>query len=260
MPTPNDGRLRVFVGDVHGCASELEDLLTAIDYSAQHHALYFCGDVANRGPRSLDALRMVRDLDAEMVLGNHDLHLLAFAVGGREPKPRDTMEEIIEAPDADELLDWLRARPFIMEWPDLLLVHAALHPRWSSLSEANDRMRSNLRMEAPLADVEILFATTARYCDSRGERPPRDVAAVAKPPGAKGPGTPIHAPYRPWDDFWPGPRTVVFGHWARRGLVNRQFVRGLDTGCVWGGELTAWIAEEDRFVSVPARDQYLDFA
>lgn len=252
-----DGRQRIFIGDVQGCASELEDLLQELRYQPSRHALYFCGDLVNRGPRSLDALRLAREVAAGTVLGNHDLHLIASAAGVRGSKDLDTIEEILTAPDGPELIDWLRGQPVIIEWPDIVLVHAALHPGWTNLGVVRRRVAAEVDWTAdPMANADLRFATTVRYCDAAGNLPARDIALPAR--RATRPGHPgaIAPPYAPWDTFWHGPRTVVFGHWAERGLVREETVRGLDTGCVWGGRLTAWIAEEDRFVSVPARRTY----
>jgi bis(5'-nucleosyl)-tetraphosphatase (symmetrical) len=127
--------------------------------------------------------------------------------------------------DDQEQSDWLRAQPFVRLFDDVVLVHAGLHPRWTE-----ERLT---KLDA--ADVD--YAVNVRYCDAEGRRPPEDWP----PPGP---------PYRPWDDFYRGRRRVVFGHWARRGLVVRQQCVGLDTGCVYGGPLTAWVAEDDRIVQV----------
>jgi len=253
----DDGRRRVFIGDVQGCASELEDLLEELRYDPARHALYFCGDLVNRGPRSLDALRLARNCAADTVPGNHDLHLIARADGVRGAKDLDTIEEILTAPDGPELIEWLRGRPVIIAWPDIVLVHAALHPKWTDLDDVSRRITAEVDWTAdPMANADLRFATTARYCDAEGNVPARDVARPGR--SATGPDHPakIAPPYAPWDAFWHDPRIAVFGHWAERGLVQGENTRGLDTGCVWGGRLTAWIAEEDRFVSVPARRTY----
>lgn len=197
------------------------------------------GDFVNRGPDSVGVLRLAASVNAGGVLGNHDLHLLKRARGLAPARPRDTVGDVLAAPDRDALVAWLAARPLVKEWPDAVLVHAGLDPRWPDPT-------TPLAGRDPLSDDEaVLFATRVRYCTADGRRPPRDDS----PPGP---------PFRPWYEHWEGreERTLVFGHWARRGLVHRPRVRGLDTGCVWGGRLTAWIAEEDRFVSVPARRAY----
>lgn len=122
--------------------------------------------------------------------------------------------------------EWLRGQPFTRVWHDVILVHAGLHPRWTIPDLAS------------LAGADADFAVTVRYCDAEGHRPKKD---APRPP----------APFLPWDAYYRGRRRVVFGHWARRGLVCRERVIGLDTGCVYGGRLSAWIAEEERIVQVP---------
>lgn len=257
MISSADSRLRVFIGDVQGCASELERLLERLDYDRDRHALYFVGDIVNRGPRSLDALRLVRREAAGVVLGNHDLHLIARAAGIRSGRPGDTLDDVLEAPDRDELVAWLRRQPAILEWDDLVLVHAGLCPTWGDLGRIDREIRDSVDWSAdPIDNADLRFATTVRYCGPAGELPPPEVGR----PATRGtrPGHPgdIDAPYAPWDHFWNGPRTVVFGHWAQRGLVRGRWARGLDTGCVWGGALTAWVAEEDRVLEEPAAAPY----
>ncbi len=128
-------------------------------------------------------------------------------------------------PRAPRHRGWLEAQPIVRVFDDLVVIHAGLHPRWTE-----DHLRA-----LPVADID--YAVNVRYCDAAGTRPDSDWP----PPGP---------PFRPWDDFYSGTKRVVFGHWARRGLVVRPRCVGLDTGCVYGGALTAWIAEEDRIVQV----------
>ncbi|MEZ5978403.1 MAG: metallophosphoesterase [Planctomycetota bacterium] len=230
-------RRRIFVGDVQGCDDELGELLDLVRYDQGSDLLHPVGDLVNRGPRSLAALRRLRDAGALPVLGNHDVHLLRASVGLRALAEGDTIAEVLAAPDRTELLDWLAAQPFVRDLGDLYLVHAGIHPRWAD-------------PEAVLAGLdpltrtpEIDFATRVRHCDAEGRRPEDD---DDPPPG-----------FEAWDHFYDPSRhdgrRVVFGHWASRGLVRTERAIGLDTGCVWGGRLTAWIAEEDRLVHVEAR-------
>ena len=231
---------RIFVGDIQGCRSELESLLERVEYRVGIDQLHPVGDLVNRGPDSLGCLRLLKSLGAGGVLGNHDLHLLRTARGLRRVGRRDTLDAVLDAHDRDELLAWLSELPLLRVWPDLLLVHAGLHPDWSD----PERVLSGLDPLAPHPAVD--FATRVRYCDASGERPERDW-----PP----PGPPFH----PWYELWEqrgDRRRVVFGHWARKGLVQRPAVLGLDSGCVWGKELTAWVAEEDRLLSVPAEREW----
>jgi bis(5'-nucleosyl)-tetraphosphatase (symmetrical) len=225
---------RVFVGDIQGCRNELERLLEAIRFDTASDRLEPVGDLVNRGPDSLGTLRLLRQLEAGGVLGNHDTYLLRAAAGQRPRSRRDTLDELLRAADCPELLEWLAQRPFVRQFPGLLLVHAGLHPGW----EDPVARLSGLDPLTPHPDSD--FATLVRYCRADGRRPKR--------------GERLRRAHRPWFEHWKDreSRTAVFGHWAERGLVTLPGLRGLDTGCVWGGRLTAWIAEEDRLVSVPA--------
>ncbi|MDP6410017.1 MAG: metallophosphoesterase [Planctomycetota bacterium] len=236
---------RIFVGDIQGCREELERLLEAVDFDPAADELHPVGDLVNRGPDSLGTLRLLRELDAGGVLGNHDLHLLRTASGLRQARPTDTFADVLAADEREALLAWLGGLPFVRAWDDLLAVHAGLHPLW----RAPQRLLSDRDPLSPDPDVD--FATRARYCAPDGTRPAGDWPEPT-------------APFRPWFAFWPPhegeTRTVAFGHWARLGGVHRPLLRGLDTGCVWGGSLTAWIAEEDRLISVRAARAYAEFA
>lgn len=232
---------RIFLGDVQGCAKELDRLLGAVRFTPGRDELHPVGDLVNRGPDSAGVLRRLRELGAGGVLGNHDLHLLRLAHGVEGRHLGDRLEDVLDAADRTELLDWLARRPLVRGWPDILLVHAGLDPTWTDPV-------ARLGGKNPLApDPDVAFATRVRTCSPRGVRPASDWP----PPGE---------PFRPWFEHPRAPavgsRTIVFGHWARRGLVLRPGLRGLDTGCVYGGRLTAWIAEEDRIVSVPAARAY----
>ncbi len=232
---------RVFIGDLQGCADELEDLLGALRYDPSLHELHFVGDLVNRGPASRRALRRVIELGADTVLGNHDLHLLAVAGGTRSPHDDDTLDDILSAPDREQLLAWVRRQPLVREWNDLILVHAGLNPAWKDPGAVALPLQRRIAAgEIPFDDPDLKFLTKVRYCDPGGTEMSSE----------GGPGQ------APWDDFYRGSKMVVCGHWAMRGLVQRERLRSIDTGCVWGGRLTAWIAEEDRLVSVPARAVY----
>lgn len=234
---------RIFIGDIQGCREELERLLALLKFDRAHDVLEPVGDFVNRGPDSLGTLRLLKSLGAGGVLGNHDLHLLAARRGARILKPSDSLIQVLDAPDCEELLAWLRAKPFIKTWPGLILVHAGLSPVWTDPWTA----LSGLDPETPHPNIDI--ATRLRWCDANGLVPRAD----ADPPAEPG--------FKPWFDHVEGrfKETIVFGHWARLGLVKRAGFRGLDTGCVWGGRLTAWIFEDDSFVSVPASRAYAAF-
>jgi len=232
---------RIYIGDIQGCREELEELLERLRYDPSSDVLQPCGDLVNRGPDSLGVLRLLKQLDAQGVLGNHDVHLLRAARGLRGKKRRDTLDAVLAAPDCAQLLEWLELRPFVRTWPDVVLVHAGISPMWS------DPFSQLIGLTPFVENADMAFAVTVRHCDAQGAR--SDVEPL----------TSVGA-WRPWWEYWQArqheTRTIVFGHWATQGLVCRERVRGLDTGCVWGGWLTAWIAEEERFVQVRARRAY----
>ncbi len=243
------------VGDIQGCVNELQDLLEAVGFVPGSDHLVAVGDLVNRGPSSLEVLRLVHQLGGETVLGNHELYLLAVVAGGQ--RFEDTLEDVLEAEDLPELLDWLVDRPEPMVIArDWVVVHAGLPPGFSLPDEAlavNAAVRAAWRWDGSLAqragriaaDPAARFLTNVRYCDAAG-RMPSDPDMV-DPPG-----------YHPWFEHWrPGP-IVAFGHWARLdpARARRADLRFLDTGCVYGRELTGWLVEQDRLVSVPARHTY----
>jgi len=264
------------IGDLQGCAAELEDLLAAIDYRPGSDRLLFLGDLVNRGPESLRALRTVKALGAESVLGNHDLHLLAQAEGcGGPAREKDTLAPVLAAPDREELLEWLRRRPLALLEDGHLLVHAGLPPQWDAATAiacareveallASDDYRELLagmygdsppRWDAALQGPArwrfiINCLTRLRYCGPDGSL----ALAEKGPPGSQAEGL------LPWYEA-PGRRSggedILFGHWSTLRLApeaqRRHRVYPLDTGCVWGGSLTAMALADKRTYSVPSR-------
>ena len=261
------------IGDVQGCAEEFDSLLRKIEFRKSRDTLWLVGDLVNRGPDSLGVLRRVIALGraAITVLGNHDLHLLATVAGRRDLSPADTFQDVLEAPDAEDLIDWLRHRPLLHHDPTSrrVLVHAGIPAAWS-VREARvhareietllrgRRWRYALRgmygndpaMWSPKLDREerrrftINALTRMRYCDRRGRLDLR----YSGPPGKQQKGL------LPWFDV-PERKAanahIVFGHWAALGLLRRADVTGLDTGCAWGNRLTAARLDRPaRFVSV----------
>lgn len=262
------------IGDVQGCFDELQALLKQIDFHPGRDHLWFTGDLVNRGPKSLQVLRFVKGLasDAVTVLGNHDLHLLAVAEGRERYRYNDTFDDVLNAPDSDELLDWLRHRPLLHHDPRLgyTLVHAGLPPQWD-LAQA----------EACAAEVEVVlrgqrygeyfehmygnqpelwsddltgwerlrfitnYFTRLRYCDKDGRLALEEKGA----PGSQTDG------YLPWFAA-PGRRSaglkIIFGHWSTLGEHTDPGIYPLDTGCVWGGSLTALRLDgEPRWYRLP---------
>jgi bis(5'-nucleosyl)-tetraphosphatase (symmetrical) len=254
--------MRLFaIGDIQGCANAFDALLRKIAFRPSRDHLWLVGDLVNRGPDSLAVLRRVIRLGQSVtcVLGNHDLHLLATVAGRRELSPADTFHDVLEAPDAAEIIDWLRHRPLLHHdrATRRVLVHAGIPPPWTvtqARAEAREveallrgrKWRYALRAmyggepsrwTSKLRGVDrrrytINALTRMRYCDRRG----RLELAHSGPPGTQPKGL------MPWFDV-PGRRAanmhILFGHWASLGLVRRADITALDTGCVWGNHLTA---------------------
>jgi len=236
------------VGDIQGCAHTFERLLERVAFDPHADRLWCVGDLVNRGPDSLTVLRRLRGLGDRVVavLGNHDLHLLRVAAGGRS-KRRDTLESVLCAPDRDVLLGWLRRRPVLHQEGGFLMVHAGLLPSWSvhEAVEAARCVEARLGTGDPLsvAEEEALAALTRlRFVDEQG-RPdygPK-MGPEEAPPGL-----------RPWFEArLSGEETVVFGHWSTLGLYLAPGYAGLDTGCVWGGALTAYRLEDGAVFMEP---------
>jgi len=254
------------IGDIQGCYHALRCLLKKVDFDASRDQLWCAGDLVNRGSDSLLTLRYLRSLGdaAVCVLGNHDIHLLAQA-SGSVARNSDTLEQVLDAPDADALLDWLRHRPLLYHNTQLQLtmVHAGISPLWSfkkarrraakveRVLQASDWQKTCYQWskerfpecEPPKGHPQrTLFAmavlTNTRFCTQQGRFNWQANRNVAERAGE-----------RPWFDHRRLPwrqdaGRVVFGHWAAKGLVtNQHHVLGLDSGCVWGGDLT--IAEVD---------------
>lgn len=247
------------LGDVHGCFDTLTLILDEIGLDPGRDQLWTVGDLVNRGPSSLATLRWARRQAAGMgarfhsVLGNQDLHPLACAGGLDAPRPRDTFHDVLAAPDRDELLAWLAALPFAVRRGGHLLVHAGLHPAWG----ADQALALSGRLQRAMASPRRREILTRLDDPHRGTPLQRRVAAFTRirtctPCGELHPynGPPAGAPtgFFPWFEI-AGRRsldhTVIFGHWAALGLHLDERVIGLDSGCVWGGELTA-IRLEDR--------------
>lgn len=233
------------MGDVQGCRDALSRLLDRLRFDPGSDQLFLTGDVVNKGPDSAGAIRLAIELGARSVLGNHDAHLLDVVAGRRRLRSKDTFGEILEAKDREVLIDWIRGLPIAMYLDGLLLIHAGVPPgkknmaKWAGL--LNRLKNRSVKKGRSLFDQEPLrFALSVRSCTKTGTQAVDDWP----PPGP---------PFKDWWKFYSGKETIVFGHHARQGLLLRPKLRGLDTGCAYGGDLTAWIAEEDRIVRVPAK-------
>jgi bis(5'-nucleosyl)-tetraphosphatase (symmetrical) len=271
------------IGDLQGCMHEAQLLLDRIASEEQERgetdadrAIVFVGDLVNRGPDSLGALRRVKALceaargpKVEALLGNHDLHLLAVAAGVQRASRGDTFEEILAAPDRDALLDWLRARPLALLRGSHLLFHAGVMPTWTTaqtvaLSAEVEAVLQGPRWRAFLANM--YGNTPDRWDDSlQGDERLRCIVNAftrmrfCTPDGTmvfghkESAGAPEGSGLLPWFEL-AGRRTrdvtVVFGHWSALGLLMRDDVVGLDSGCVWGGKLSAVCLEDRRLLQV----------
>jgi bis(5'-nucleosyl)-tetraphosphatase (symmetrical) len=259
------------IGDLQGCAHEAGVLLERIGaVTSGPVRILFVGDLINRGPDSLGALRRMKALSEssdgriDALLGNHDLHLLAVAAGAQKLSRSDTLDAILAAPDRDALIAWLRARPLAMRAGEHLLVHAGVAPQWTAAQtmalagevetalrgdgwvELLGQMYGNLpdHWDDSLSGIPRLrcivnLLTRMRLCWPDGRM---DFAHKESDSGPAGSGL------LPWFDL-PGRRTedvtVVFGHWSALGVIQRPNLIGLDSGCVWGGKLTA-VCLDDR--------------
>ncbi|MDN0088187.1 bis(5'-nucleosyl)-tetraphosphatase (symmetrical) ApaH [Yersinia nurmii] len=258
------------IGDVHGCIDELRALLAQVEFNPQQDTLWLTGDLVARGPASLDVLRYVRSLGpaVRMVLGNHDLHLLAVYAGISRNKPKDRITPLLEAPDADELINWLRRQPVLQVDEELKLVmaHAGITPQWdietaqTCAREVEAVLSSDsypLFLDAMYGDMpnnwsqelsglaRLRFSTNAltrmRYCFPNGQL---DMICKDTPENAP-------SPLKPWFDL---PRlvdpdySIAFGHWASlEGKGAPEGIYALDTGCCWGGVLTMLRWEDKRY-------------
>jgi bis(5'-nucleosyl)-tetraphosphatase (symmetrical) len=266
------------IGDLQGCFTPLQTLLNYIDFSPERDRLWFVGDLVNRGPQSLEVLRFVKGLGAAatLVLGNHDLHLVMQSHGFGKANKQDTLSPVLTAPDARELIDWLRAQPLCVTErigdTNYLMVHAGLLPTWDAAqalalsAQVSAALRSNnytdflanmwgsepAAWSDTLTDwarlrVIVNAMTRMRYLTREG-------AMEFRAPGAKAP--PAHGPADcvPWfeaADRQLQDHTIVCGHWSGLGLVDRPELLAIDTGCLWGGSLTAVRLDDRRIFSLP---------
>jgi len=256
------------IGDVQGCFDELEALLARLRFDAGRDRLWFVGDLVNRGPKSLEVLRFVRSLGdrAVVVLGNHDLHLVCLFEGFAKRRADDTFDAVLAAPDARQLVDWLRLRPMMHTEGARAMVHAGLVPQWTIdtaaalAHEVESALRGSgyrdflahmygsrpERWDDGLQDwdrlrVIVNAMTRMRFCARDGTMELRASGAEA-PPG-----------FLPWYETRPADEdtTIVCGHWSALGLKVTERLAALDSGCVWGGSLAALRLEDGAITELP---------
>ena len=255
------------VGDVQGCFSALERLVEQIAFDPTRDRLWFVGDLVNRGPESVRVLRYVKGLNhaATTVLGNHDLFLIAAASGVATLRPKDTIDDVLTAPDRNELIDWLRHQKLLYRSGPFTLVHAGLLPHWTVEEAALLASEVEVVLRGPdfRTLLRRLYPTSGLQWSDDLDRPSRHAAIATvltrlrtcspagfMEPDYSGPPAGTPAGFLPWFDV-PGRRsrstTIVCGHWAALGLYLRGNILAVDSGCVWGRKLTA-IRLEDRTV------------
>ncbi|MEH6579608.1 MAG: symmetrical bis(5'-nucleosyl)-tetraphosphatase [Amphritea sp.] len=266
------------IGDIQGCYTEFKALLEKVNFSSDDQ-LWVAGDMVNRGPESLATLRhlMAMGDQAKVVLGNHDLHLLAIHFNTTHPRRSDTIHDILEAPDRHELMEWLRHQPLIVTDQRLgfAMVHAGIPPKWSikkarrRAREVEQVLQSTLAREyfrhmygntpdhwsKSLEGWERLrmitnYFTRMRFCNSKGRLDFSVKGGLHNQPEG----------FKPWFEHHGQAVTngrIIFGHWAAlEGKAEHDNVYALDTGCVWGNELTALRLEDQQLFSVASQQRY----
>lgn len=266
------------IGDIQGCYKPLRQLLKSVDFQPGKDKLWCVGDLINRGPKSLDTLRFLRDLgdNATLVLGNHDLHFLAIYYGAAERRNKDTLKELLAAPDCGELSEWLRHKPLAhydcvvteQGTKHYLMVHAGVAPQWTLQKTLALAAEVELTLQGPaflqyfenmygdtprrwkntLTGYERLrvitnYLTRMRFCNEKGKLDLKVKEGLLWAPTG----------YKPWYEYEQlTPDTnILFGHWAAlEGHTGNPAIFALDTGCVWGRELSMLRLEDHKLFSV----------
>lgn len=271
-PNPSQNQTKpdfYVIGDVQGCAEPLARLLAQIP---AHADVWFCGDLINRGPDNLGVLRQVQALGsrARVILGNHDIHLLGVAAGVRAPGRSDTLDDILLSPDCEDWLNWLRQWPLAHFEHGILMVHAGVMPQWSlkQVLQYSDEAHTLLASDGYVEHLKTLFGSSPNYWKNSlcgAERTRAIINAftrmrVCAPDGTmdfqfKGEIGDVPDGLLPWFRL-PQRKTadqaIIFGHWSALGLHYENNTICLDTGCVWGQELTAYHYPSGEVISVPA--------
>lgn len=276
---------RIFIGDVQGCADELDDLLDRAKATfSDDFELWVAGDLVNRGPDNLRALERVRELveagRGEYILGNHEIHLISAGLGLRELAENDSIGDVLAAPDASEWIAWLRGRPLVAQGDlagqPFAMLHASSGPAWTLQELARRGAGAHDRLSGSEEEARDFLSTPLEQDPVRNDlaRLTRGREGSDEAWSSQEPATPEGAWHRAWSahahDYG-----IIYGHWARQGLHVARGLRGLDTGCVHHGRgrdgfLTAWLPEEsgtgtgsrafdlpdDRFWQIPAKRRY----
>ena len=259
------------IGDIQGCMNALHRLLDHVQFDQAQDRLWFVGDLVNRGPQSLDVLRFVKQLgtSAVTVLGNHDIHLLALWCHITQPGSKDTLQPILSAPDAEELLHWLRFQPLIHSEDGYAMIHAGMLPSWSMAQatalarEVEDALqRDNFQEILPAiyfrkgGKPSATWSTEERLGFTANILTRLRVCTLEGVPDFSFKGPPREAPqgYYPWFQIphrETQNETIIFGHWSALGIVQQDHLIALDGGCVWGRELVTLRLEDRKLFRVP---------
>ena len=265
------------IGDLQGCFRTLQSLLEKIGFNRDGDKLWFVGDLVNRGPGSLECLRFIRSLDdrAIAVLGNHDLHLLALSEGFAKPGRHDTLQPILDATDRNDLLTWLRHRPLLHAEGNFVLVHAGLMPQWhlefavELAGNVERKLRgpdysellANMYGNEPAAWSEDLKGVARRRLTINAMTRMRVLKSNNELDlSFKGEIEHLPAGSSPWFERRHASfveKTIIAGHWSALGLCIMENFVGLDTGCVWGRELTAFRLEDRKVFQVPCAEEII---
>lgn len=259
------------VGDIQGCYDELTQLLASANFNQKVDELWVAGDLVARGPKSLQTLRFLKKMNAKVILGNHDLHLLSTAIGTHSPKAKDKISPILDADDSEELLTWLRHQSLLLEHPEhkFIMVHAGILPAWSICqakalaqeveavlhSDTATHLLKNMYGNSPTKWDETLSGMTRlryiinvftrmRYCTLDGQLEFDNKLAPEKTDRNL---------LRPWFEITPRDhqQPILFGHWAALlGKTNQPDLYALDTGCVWGNSLSMLRWQDKKLFSL----------
>ncbi len=261
------------IGDIQGCFESLQKLLEHINFNKNTDQLWFAGDLVNRGPQSLEVLRFIKSLDdsAKIVLGNHDLHFLAVAMGCQTSKKYDTFADVINAPDKVDLINWLLTKSLLHydKNVDCIMVHAGIYPGWNLLNAQQYALEAVKQLKArPVEFFNNMYGNTPntwsenlsgwdrirfitntftrmRYCEKK-ERPALEFSDKGTPSDKNS----LFIPWLYHARFNIKKTHIVFGHWSTFGFSKSANITALDTGCLWGGRLTALEIETKKIYSV----------
>ena len=260
------------IGDIHGCFEEFQRLLEIVDFDAAEDRIWHVGDLVNGGPQSLETVRWFKDHDqvATSVLGNHDLHLIAVALGVHNKRSKDTFDDILLAPDRGELIDWLRQRPLLVVDKGRVLVHAGLLPQWSvaEASELARQVEELLTSSKPEQLLEVMYGNNPKCCDDVQTLEGRwrlTINAMTRMRVLEANGDLNFSYKSTYEDIPPdkmawfdadqpawADHQIICGHWSALGLHRTERITALDTGCRWGGKLSAYRLDDEAIFEVDA--------